>query len=372
MAVVPREPLGPACAVTKTPRRPDLCVSTVDVLDRQPGLLANPLDEVPRSQPDASPWNVETMISSTRSSRTASSVAVYGSGCAIWPCASMPAPRSSRAHAAGGAPPRGAPTASGRSAATRGGSSPETCAARSRIRVRSGSPITVSFATTRTLAGACLLADIDDDVLDRQPPRRVAIRSRTFLRSQPDFFSGCVETTISVGRARAGPARRGSRRPDPRPRRARARRCRPPAAHRACGRAGGPRPPVACPRRRRSPRSAGHGTEDRDEVDAVLGAPRQRVDEPPPGNRLVRHDEHVRSSCASLDSARPRDPRSGRVTGAGHAVLVRVADHLRDLVEVEDRRRRRHLPLERKRAPWVRLGDRAARPARRSCCRRRR
>ena len=42
----------------------------------------------------ASPGNVETMISSTRSSWTACIAAVYGSGCAIWPCASMPAPRS--------------------------------------------------------------------------------------------------------------------------------------------------------------------------------------------------------------------------------------------------------------------------------------
>ena len=43
----------------------------------------------------AAPGKVETMISSTRSSWTACIAAAYGSGCAIWPCASMPAPRSS-------------------------------------------------------------------------------------------------------------------------------------------------------------------------------------------------------------------------------------------------------------------------------------
>ena len=43
-----------------------------------------------------------------------------------------------------------------------------------------------------------------------------------------------------------------------------------------------------------------------------------------------------------------------RVPRARHAVLVRAADDLRDLVEVEDRRRRRDLPLERQRTPRVR------------------
>src|SRR3954463_5873182 len=45
---------------------------------------------------------------------------------------------------------------------------------------------------------------------------------------------------------------------------------------------------------------------------------------------------------------------------AGDAVLVRAADHGRDLVEVEDRRRRGHLPLERQRAPRVTGRRRAA------------
>ena len=48
----------------------------------------------PRSQPELSGSNVETMISSTRSSCTACIAALNGSGCAIWPCASIPSPRS--------------------------------------------------------------------------------------------------------------------------------------------------------------------------------------------------------------------------------------------------------------------------------------
>src|SRR5258707_6790415 len=41
---------------------------------------------------------------------------------------------------------------------------------------------------------------------------------------------------------------------------------------------------------------------------------------------------------------------------------VRVADDLRDLDEVADRRRRADLPLERQRAPWIALGNRPVRP----------
>ena len=56
-------------------------------------------------------------------------------------------------------------------------------------------------------------------------------------------------------------------------------------------------------------------------------------------------------------------------TAPGHAVLVGAADDRRDLVEVEHRRRRGHLPLDRVRAPRVARGQRAVPPARRSCCR---
>src|SRR4051794_21236727 len=52
------------------------------------------------------------------------------------------------------------------------------------------------------------------------------------------------------------------------------------------------------------------------------------------------------------------------VARAGDAVLVRAADHGRDLVEVEDRRRGGALPLERERAPRVGGRAGAAAPAR--------
>src|SRR5215471_18021047 len=51
-----------------------------------------------------------------------------------------------------------------------------------------------------------------------------------------------------------------------------------------------------------------------------------------------------------------------RVAGAGDAVLVRAADDLRDLREVEDRRRRAHLPLEAHGVPRVVAGLRAVLP----------
>src|SRR3954462_3163537 len=47
-----------------------------------------------------------------------------------------------------------------------------------------------------------------------------------------------------------------------------------------------------------------------------------------------------------------------------HAVLVRSADHRRHRIEVEDPRRRGHLPLQRERAPRGGGGARAAAPGR--------
>ena len=70
------------------------------------------------------------------------------------------------------------------------------------------------------------------------------------------------------------------------------------------------------------------------------------------------------SHAAPPPVSRAVDGRENRVLRAGDAVLVRRADDLRDLVEVEDRRRRADLPLERHRAPRVRRRDRAAAPAR--------
>ena len=70
-----------------------------DVLDRQAGLLAEPLDEVAAKPAGAAGWNVETTISSTRSSCTASIAALNGSGCATWPWTSIPSWRNSRERA---------------------------------------------------------------------------------------------------------------------------------------------------------------------------------------------------------------------------------------------------------------------------------
>ena len=55
--------------------------------------------------------------------------------------------------------------------------------------------------------------------------------------------------------------------------------------------------------------------------------------------------------------------REDAVHGARHAVLVGSADDRRDAIEVEDRRRRGDLPLERQRAPRVGHRARAAAPA---------
>ena len=62
-----------------------------DVLDRHLRLAREPPDEVAAqpAEPRCS-GKVETMISSTRSSRTACIAAVNGSGWATWPCASIP------------------------------------------------------------------------------------------------------------------------------------------------------------------------------------------------------------------------------------------------------------------------------------------
>ena len=58
-----------------------------------------------RSQPERALGNVETMISSTRSSWVASIAEVYGSGCTTWPCAVDPLRPELRERAA--KPPRG-------------------------------------------------------------------------------------------------------------------------------------------------------------------------------------------------------------------------------------------------------------------------
>src|ERR1019366_2066760 len=73
----------------------------------------------------------------------------------------------------------------------------------------------------------------------------------------------------------------------------------------------------------------------------------------------------LRSFAWRPDDARTGSGRGGRrredaVDRAGHAILVRTADDRREAVEVEDRGRRGHLPLERQ--PPPRVGDAAWSP----------
>src|SRR5580658_2086432 len=67
---------------------------------------------------------------------------------------------------------------------------------------------------------------------------------------------------------------------------------------------------------------------------------------------------HRRDARAGSDRGGGR--REDAVDGAGDAVLIRTADDRRNAVEVEDRRRRGHLPLECHAAPGVGWGLRPA------------
>ena len=226
------------------------------------GVVAQPLrrGSCAASCERSAPANVETMISSTRSSWTACIAAVYGSGCAIWPCASMPSPRStasarrSRRSASGCSRLAGSlcgqmirklagerawrARGSGRAAARRRPS-------RSRPRARSPRRPRPSRSTTTCSTGTAARA-------------RRGSRSTTFRRSQPDFCSRVRRDDDLVGRRlelRERVAHRVDRigvddepvRGDPRLAQLRERPVEPPAAQ----------PRGACPRRRRSPRAAG-------------------------------------------------------------------------------------------------------------------
>src|SRR5262245_47600344 len=154
-----------------------------------------------RSQLDPAPaGNVETRISSTRSSRTACMTALYGSGCATCPCTSRPSPRrivSAR---------RSLRSASG-CAETVGSLCGQMIRndagerfARSRMRSRRGSPTTVSFATTRTFAGPPSACMSTTTWSTGSGSAALRIRSTTLRCNQPDRSSGCVETTTaSIG-----------------------------------------------------------------------------------------------------------------------------------------------------------------------------
>ena len=199
-----------------------------------------------------------------------------------------------------------------------------------------------------------------------RPPAASRMRSTTFLRSQPDFCSrmrrhdDLVDGRLELGQRVAHRGHRIGLDDEP------VRRGSPPrAAPTACGRAGGRRRPGACPRRRRSHARGwvtGQITVTRRSLSPACAArpPRSAC-----GRSTVSFATTRRciSCTCDLFVVAARSPFSTAWRAPGHAVLVRTADHLRDLVEVEHRRRRGHLPLERQRAPRVRRAR-----ARRAAC----
>ena len=147
------------------------------------------------------------MISSTRSSCTACIAAVYGSGWAIWPCASMPAPRSAasarrRRRSASGWSCRAGSLWGQISRKLAGGS----LAARSLIDCSRVSPSTVSLAITSTFAS---------------PPSRERSTTTCSTGMSPAALRICVDDE-AVGRdSRLGQAGEGLVEPTPRGRGAR-------------------------------------------------------------------------------------------------------------------------------------------------------
>ena len=145
---------------------------------------------------------VETRIESMRSSRTACIAAVNGSGWATCPCASIPSDRSRasalrrRSSASGCEPRSGSLWGQTIRNAVRGFER-----ARSRIRASSGSPSTVSFATTSTFSAPVRVATSETTCSTGIAPAALRISSSRLRRRQPDLSSGCVETTSSVGRS---------------------------------------------------------------------------------------------------------------------------------------------------------------------------
>ena len=142
------------------------------------------------------------MISSTRSSCTACMAAVYGSGCAIWPCASIPAPRSaasarlSRRSASGCSASLESLCGADDQEATRA-----SAAARALISLEQRPRRAPSRSRSRARSPRRPRAQVDDDVLDRDAsPPPCGSGSITSRRIQPERCSGWVETTISVDR----------------------------------------------------------------------------------------------------------------------------------------------------------------------------
>ena len=202
-----------------------------------------------RSQPERACGNVETMISSTRSSWVASIVAVYGSGWTTCPCASIPSSAAARARAgdAGRIGALGGAVDCGATIRKLAGP----CAPPSRMRSRSSFEMTVSFATTRTFfscsasspaitccdgTAPAALRDVLDDVAAHPAGTLLGVgRDDDLVRRG----SSCVSASFA---ACTGSCRRRTPAPDARAAKER----------RVSSRAGGRPRRGACRRRRRS------------------------------------------------------------------------------------------------------------------------
>ena len=229
-----------------------------DVLDRQARLAAQPADEVAAQPARALARErgdddlVDPLVAGT-----ACAAAVNGSGCAIWPCASIPAPRSSASARA--QPALGLGVARLARVALRADEQEAGRRLRRALADRAQQRLAddglVRHHEHVRLAPGLARRGRSRRARRAATPAALRIWSTRFRRIQPERCCGCVETITSSGSSCAMRVAQGVHRigVDDEPVRGDARR---PAAPRACGRAGGPRRRGACPRRRRSPRAA--------------------------------------------------------------------------------------------------------------------
>ena len=189
-----------------------------------PVVLAQPLDQVAAQPARALAGEGRDEDSSTRSSWITCSVAVYGSGCVTWPCASMPSARSvasarrSRRSASGCGLARVALRGDDQEARRR--------ALRPLADPRSsGSPTTVSFATRARSPRRSSSARRPRARPERARPRpRECGRPRCGASSPSAARDGWTRGSGSAA-ARAGAARRAPPRPGRPRRRSRRPRC---------------------------------------------------------------------------------------------------------------------------------------------------
>ena len=252
------------------------------------------------------------MISSTRSSWTACTAAVYGSGWATWPCASIPSRAGAPARAAGGAPPPG-----GR---------PRRVALRRDDQEARRRPLRpLPDPLQQRIADDGLVRDHEHVRRPPSPSRSTTTcstgRSPAALRmrvddvrgaASPDFWRGCVETITSSGRLELR-ERVSDRRHriglDDEPVRGDPGLAQP----RTCGRAGGRRPRGACPRRRRSPRRAvltGQMTSLQPALLGALAATPHQASTPPTVSFATT------STCRSGSSDAASSPPASTASGA--------------------------------------------------------